>query len=452
MPLSVHSKIQFLRLLVAVALAGFMLACGGGSGSQENTAASAVTFQVVWDRTEMQPADFQRAGLSDCDDVDTVTAAVYTRDNQLLGEGGPWSCGNGSGVIDRLPAYRYAIISVEGRGAEGLPLYRGQSTRPFYLVPGRVDGGLIVASSLVPSLLSPADLGVVNPNALELQWTPVKAATGYQVMIATSATFVPAAVIDVPGGAGTSLRPDMVLYEDTTYYWRVQALAEGDSPGAPSAVRRFRLDSSAVLTVTISSPNNASIFRPGEPILFAAQVSDQLGAALTADDLSVVAWSSSIDGAIGDALAFEDDGLSEGSHTISLSVVSRYGLTGNDNVYLAIHENPPPVVVILQPSLGETFDYTEIIGDGITCRGSATDAEGGTLTGDALQWSMVNQICSGTAPIWTASGEMVLIDPEFLQPCPESGFAPHFEITLKAIDHNGTEGVQSVAVTVIHQP
>jgi hypothetical protein len=313
-----------------------------------------------------------------------------------------------------------------------------------------VDGGLIVASSLVPFLVSPADLGVLNPNALELQWTPVKAATGYRVMIATSATFDPAAVIDVPNGAGTSIRPDRVLYEDTTYYWRVQALADGGSPGAPSATRRFRLDSSAVLTVTIISPDDASIFRPGDPIPFAAQVRDMSGAVLTAQDLSAVSWSSSIDGAIGAALTFESNGLSEGIHTISLSVQSHYGLTGNDEVYLAINEHPSPVAVILQPAMGEIFSYTAIAESGITCLGSATDAEGGTLTGDALRWSMVNLICPGAEPVWIGSGNTATIDPSFLQPCPDLPIAPHFEIMLKATDFDGAEHETSVAITVFH--
>jgi hypothetical protein len=224
--------------------------CGGGSASQENSGTSAVTFQVLWDR----PAAFQPDSLTDCADVETVSAAVYGADGVVFGEGGPWSCATGSGVLPGLPANRYATIGVAGYSPDGTLLYYGQS-ETIYLTPGSVDGGVITAGAFVPELLSPADDAIVATNALELRWRRLPGASGYRVALATDDSFSAESIIQeiaITDGNITSARPDVTdLLESFPYYWRVRAVSGEDRLSTPSPTRQFSLDTVVITSITL---------------------------------------------------------------------------------------------------------------------------------------------------------------------------------------------------------
>jgi hypothetical protein len=143
-----------------------------------------------------------------------------------------------------LPSNNNADIFVAGHGADGFILYRGQSAQPIFLHPGSIaDAGLIVASTFVPTLNSPADLSVWAPAELELLWNPVPGASGYQVTVATDDTFASGVTVEeitVPDGNTTNVRPDVTrLMVDTAYYWRVQAMDKAALLSAPSLFRQF---------------------------------------------------------------------------------------------------------------------------------------------------------------------------------------------------------------------
>jgi hypothetical protein len=113
------------RLPVRMVLMVLALAACGGGASPQSSETSALSFQVVWDRP-----DYQRADLTDCLDVASVGATVVSADGVPLGEGGPWDCATGSGVITGLPANYFATIAVIGYNSDGGPLYSGQNSTP----------------------------------------------------------------------------------------------------------------------------------------------------------------------------------------------------------------------------------------------------------------------------------------------------------------------------------
>lgn len=246
-----------------LALVVFVLAgCGGGSASQENSGTSAVTFQVLWDR----PADFQPDSLTDCADVDTVSAAIYGADGEPFGEGGPWSCATGSGVLAGLPANRYATIGVAGYSPDGTLLYYGESEAPIFLNPGTVDGGVITAGPFVPALLSPADDSIVATNALELRWRRLPGASGYRVALATDDLFSAGSTLQeivITDGSITSARPDVsALLESFPYYWRVLAVSGADRLGTPSMTRQFSLSTVVITGMTFIGDDPAGVGAP----------------------------------------------------------------------------------------------------------------------------------------------------------------------------------------------
>jgi hypothetical protein len=431
------SNVRFFRRCWLVAMTAILLvACGGGgSTSQQNGDTSAVTFQVSWDRPDGQAAGPISSSLTDCADVNTVSASVYDTDGTLLSTGGPWDCTAGSGVITGIPANYYATIAVAGHAAGGLVLYRGQSAQTFFLSPGgTVDAGLIVAGTFVPTLVSPADQSVLAPVDLELQWNAMSGADGYQVTLATDNAFGDAQIvqeISVDGGT-TSTRPDVSgLQEDTLYYWRVQAVDGAGNLSAPSQTRRFSL-STALLGVTITGPSNNAYAKLSLDTTFSAQVTDASGAPLSSTDLAVITWSSSIDGQIGSQLNFTSNSLSLGTHTITLTVEDLNGLTGNAAIQLNVVANLPPVAQILDPADGATLSYSQLISmAGFTWQGSATDYEDGVDV--ALQWSLVKLDNPGTV-LWTGTGSTPMVSLFNYIPAPGTGL---YRVTLVATDSMG---------------
>lgn len=73
-----------------------------------------------------------------------------------------------------------------------------------------------------------------------------------------------------------------------------------------------------------------------------------------------------------------------GGYTATLTVTDSRGEVSTDSVEIAVGSEPP-VVSILEPAPGTRYR----IGDRITFRGAATDAEDGELTGSSLQWTAV---------------------------------------------------------------
>jgi len=94
-------------------------------------------------------------------------------------------------------------------------------------------------------------------------------------------------------------------------------------------------------TVTIAAPSNGSSSTETDPVAFAATASDTEDGSLTAS----IAWSSSLDGALGSGGSLNLTTLSVGSHVITASVTDSHGSSAQDQVMVNVL--PAPVQLVL---------------------------------------------------------------------------------------------------------
>ena len=133
-------------------------------------------------------------------------------------------------------------------------------------------------------------------------------------------------------------------------------------------------------SVSITAPADGSSFTQGDNVSFSGTASD-----LEDGDLSSgLAWSSSLDGAIGSGASFSTTALSVGTHTITASVTDSGGLPGSDAISVTIDPGPntAPTVTITAPADGSSFTQ----GASVFFAGTASDPEDGDLS-SGLAWS-----------------------------------------------------------------
>jgi len=177
-------------------------------------------------------------------------------------------------------------------------------------------------------------------------------------------------------------------------------------------------------TVIISSPSNGAVFTEGQSISFSGSADDTEDGDLTTS----LAWTSSLDGAIGSGGAFSS-ALSVGSHTVTASVTDSGGLAGNDAISVTVNvvPNTAPTVTISSPANGSSF--TE--GSSVSFSGSATDTEDGNISSN-LSWSSNLEGVIGSGGAFATSTLSV---------------GTH-SITASVTDSGGLSGNDQVTVTI----
>jgi hypothetical protein len=128
-------------------------------------------------------------------------------------------------------------------------------------------------------------------------------------------------------------------------------------------------------SVSITSPADGSQFGEGSPVLLTGTASDAEDGDLDAS----IAWSSSLDGALGTGAALAPV-LSVGAHIVTAQVTDSGGLVAQATI--AVTVNGAPSVSITSPVDGSQFDEDEVV----SLTGTASDAEDGDLSA-ALVWS-----------------------------------------------------------------
>jgi len=114
-----------------------------------------------------------------------------------------------------------------------------------------------------------------------------------------------------------------------------------DSHGAPgSDVITYTVNVNEAPTVTITAPADASVFTQGTSVGFAGTATD----AEDGDLVASLAWTSSVDGAIGTGGSFSTSSLSAGAHTITASVTDNHGAQGSAAITVTINEAPTATI------------------------------------------------------------------------------------------------------------
>lgn len=206
----------------------------------------------------------------------------------------------------------------------------------------------------------------------------------------------------------------------------VVTLTATDAGGASGAAQvSVQLVVNQPPVVTIASPADGAEFVEGTPVPISGSATDPEDGSVPGSRL---AWSSSLDGALGGGADVSTSDLSVGVHEITLTATDGRGLAGSSSVEVTVVENGAPSATISEPADGSEF----LQGADVTFTGAGTDPEEGALTGASLSWSSSLDGALGTGTSVTES---------------HLSMGDHV-VTLTATDAQGRTGTASVSVRI----
>jgi glucose/arabinose dehydrogenase len=185
--------------------------------------------------------------------------------------------------------------------------------------------------------------------------------------------------------------------------------------------------------VQILQPGGALTVVENTAVIFRGSASDAEDGVLPG---TALAWSSSLDGALGVGDSIETAGLSVGGHVVTLTASDSKGLANSASASVTVMPfvpgNQPPQVTITSPAPGSSV----VVGTLVDLAGSATDPEDGPLTGAALVW---------TSSLDGALGTGTAVTTDVLS-------VGQHTITLTATDGDAASSAVSVSLTVTQTP
>ena len=228
---------------------------------------------------------------------------------------------------------------------------------------------------------------------------------------------------DIDGALGTGSPLQVSSLSRATHTITLTVTDSGGKKDTASITLRISVNTAP--TAEITAPAGGGSYEQGQRISFAGAASDDEDILLSGSSL---AWTSSLDGALGTGNALNVDDLSNGNHTITLTATDSGGKTGKDTISLSVVQSLPPTATIFSPMEAASFN----LGVTILFAGTASDGKDGTLTGSALKWtsSIDGNIGSGAT---------------FATDSLSSG---NHTITLTATDSDGSTGAATRHITV----
>ncbi|MCP4527658.1 MAG: hypothetical protein GY833_17330, partial [Aestuariibacter sp.] len=168
----------------------------------------------------------------------------------------------------------------------------------------------------------------------------------------------------------------------------------------------------------------------GDSVTFTGSASDVEDGDLTAS----IAWTSSIDGAIGSGGSFSTSALSVGVHTITAGVSDSGGLPASDVITVSV--NGAPSVAITAPADGTAVN----VGASVTFTGTASDVEDGDLTAN-ISWTSSLDGAIGSSGSFSTSALSIGIH-TITAGVTDSGGLPASDVITVSVN-----GAPSVAIT-----
>jgi hypothetical protein len=237
---------------------GLLLGCGTGTMEDTNTSSdtstdtASVPVTIRWHESAAQDtADVSIAAASfDCEGngITDLICQVYDGSGNFLVEGGPWTCTDGTGTVDDIPAGDNLTFVVFAESAESF-IYHGMTSGVTVEVDETNDDVVVDVYPFVPTLSSPEDGDEPTPDAFVLQWEEVESADQYLVEVAEDNAFENRIINEI---TATVAYIPTSLAEYTQYYWRISAVDSFTNIGAPSDVRGFITTEASGCTYTLS--------------------------------------------------------------------------------------------------------------------------------------------------------------------------------------------------------
>ena len=155
------------------------------------------------------------------------------------------------------------------------------------------------------------------------------------------------------------------------------SVVDGDG-NSDSAEVGFTVTPNTPPQLALTAPGAGAMYVEGDPVSFAATASDVEDGDLSAG----IAWTSDLDGAIGNGAGFAISTLSLGTHLITAAVTDSHGAEGAAAVTIDVSVNTPPLVTITSPGNGASA----VGNDPVLFTATATDAQDGDL-GAGVSWT-----------------------------------------------------------------
>ena len=143
--------------------------------------------------------------------------------------------------------------------------------------------------------------------------------------------------------------------------------------------------------VTITAPANGSSFTSGTSVTFSGTATDTQDGTISAN----LAWTSSINGAIGSGASFSTSALSVGAHTITASVTDSGGLPGSAAITVNITSVAPVTVTFNSVAaedgrIWENGETTNVGGGGVSAENLTTSLRVGDTNADEQYKNIVS--------------------------------------------------------------
>ncbi len=298
-------------------------------------------------------------------DIDgTIVSYNWTSNlNGLLNSGtGDFSSFSTNSLAIGTHTITFTVVDDEGKtGSDSITINIKQLNEPTASIVSPLDGQEFKQGDTITFSGSGSDL---DGNIVSYSWT-----SSIDGQLSTSASFQTSNL-----SAGTHTITFTVTDDD--------GLTNSDS--ITITVKELNAP-----VVSITSPNNEDDFKEGEEITFTAVASDSDGSIVSYE------WVSSEDGVIGNSQTFTTSALSDGRHTITVTVTDDDGLTASYSIDITVKALTAPTAVITSPESGAVFKE----GDPITFDGSQSYDEDGYIT--SYSWRSDKDGTIGNVAVFT---------------------------------------------------